>query len=508
MSELYLHGSEIVEVDDGSRAIQTVRSSVIGLVGTAPDSAPEVKARLSTGSLAANTALTYTSKLYGAKGNEISVHYKNPRANSAALAVTTFGRAITVSLATDAEGVPTTTATQIIAAIIADPKAASFVTVENTGTSTGAGVVPAVYRGSFLTDGEDEPFPLNKPVLVAGDQRRAAKLGLAGSLFKAMNGIFAQTGAVVVVVRVPEGQDEAETMANVAGGVSIETGEYTGVQAFLGSETANGFCPRILIAPGWTHQYEATTMANPVVTQLSAVAARLRAVVIGDGPNTNDDDAIQARKNYASKRVFMHEVFYQVIDTDGQVINVPASGYIAGLMAKIDNSEGFWVSPSNHEIAGILGTSRPIDFTLGDTSSRANLLNEMDVATTIRKDGFRLWGNRTCSIDPKWAFLSVVRTADMINDSILRTHMWAIDRNITRTYFEDVAAGVNEYLRRLQSQGAIAGGLCWPDKDLNTAASIAAGRTYFDFEFSAYPPAERVTFKSMMTDKYLEEIVQ
>lgn len=507
MSELYLHGAEIVEVDDGSRAISTVRSSVIGLVGTAPDAAPEVKATLVTGTVTANNSLTFTSKLYGALGNDITVHFKDPRANSAELAVTTFGKAITVSLGTGPTGAVTTTAAQVITAIGANTKATAMVNVANTGASTGVGVVAAVYRGIALADGEDEPFPLNKPVLVAGDQKKSAKLGAAGSLFKAMNGIFAQVGAVVVVVRVEEGEDEIETMANVAGGVDTATGNYLGAYAFLGSETTNGFCPRILIAPGWTHQYDQLTNANPVVAQLQGIANRLRATVIADGPNTNDDDAIQARKNYGSKRVFYHDVFYTVLDSDGSTIHVPASSYIAGLIARIDNTEGFWVSPSNHEIYGILGTERPIDFTLGDTASRANLLNEIEVATTIRKEGFKLWGNRTCSDDAKWAFLSVVRTADMINDSILQAHMWAVDRNITRTYFDDVSASVNAYLSRLKAQGAIAGGKCWPDADLNTKENIAAGMAFFDFDFSAYPPAERVTFRSKLTDNYLEEVV-
>ena len=37
MSEQFLHGVQVVEILDGSRPIQTVRSSVIGIIGTAPD---------------------------------------------------------------------------------------------------------------------------------------------------------------------------------------------------------------------------------------------------------------------------------------------------------------------------------------------------------------------------------------------------------------------------------------------------------------------------------------
>ena len=41
MAEAFHHGVEIVEIDDGIRPIQTARSSVIGVVGTAPDATDE-----------------------------------------------------------------------------------------------------------------------------------------------------------------------------------------------------------------------------------------------------------------------------------------------------------------------------------------------------------------------------------------------------------------------------------------------------------------------------------
>jgi phage tail sheath protein FI len=158
-------------------------------------------------------------------------------------------------------------------------------------------------------------------------------------------------------------------------------------------------------------------------------------------------------------------------------------------------------------INGIVGTGRDIDFTLGDANSRANLLNEQEVATVIRQDGYRLWGNRTCSDDPKFAFLSVVRTADIINDSIWRAHMWAVDRNITRTYLEDVAQGVNDYLDRLKAQEAILGGRCFPSPGLNTPSSIADGKVFFDVEFTPPYPAEHITFRSKLTNEFIEEIL-
>lgn len=505
MPETYLHGVEVVEVDDGPRSIRTVRSSVIGVVGTAPDSQAEVKAKLTTGLAVSNNALVWTSKLTGALGNSVSVTIADPKANNSALAVSVSGTDITVRAATGANGAITTTAAQLIAAITANTEASRLVTVENATGSAGTGAI-AAGRRAVLADGVDEAFPLNTPVLVAGDTTLVAQLGKNGTLPKAFDGIFDQAGAVVIVVRVGQGQTDAETMTNVIGGIDVATGKYTGVHALLGSVSVTGFTPKILIAPGFTHQRE-NNLANPVVAEMQGVAERLRAVIVKDGPNTTDADAIKDRGDWGSARIFLVDPFVLVRNDLGEVEARPASDRVAGLVAKMDNDKGFWHSPSNQIINGIIGTARAIDFVLGDANSRANLLNEQDVATIIREDGFRLWGNRTCSSDPKWSFLSVRRTADMINESILKAHMWAVDRNITKTYFEDVAQGVNDYIAGLVIQGALLGGKCYPTPGLNSIANVMQGKAFWDFDFTPPFPAEHLTFRSKLVGDYIEEIL-
>jgi phage tail sheath protein FI len=395
MSDIFLHGIQNVTVDDGSRPITTVRSSTIGIIGSAPDADPLI-------------------------------------------------------------------------------------------------------------------FPLNKPVLIAGSRIEAAKLGETGTLPQAIDSIFDQVGAVLVVVRIEEGETAAATLANVLGGVDANTGTYEGVHAFLAAENIVGFVPKILIAPGYTHTRTAAvgqTLAtsNPVVAELNGIAERLKAVIIADGPNTNDADAIAYSKDFGSKRVFL--VDPKVLKTvDGATSSEWSSACVAGLIAKSDNERGWWWSPSNQEINGIIGTSRAIDFAMGDASCRANLLNENNVATIIRQNGYRLWGNRTLSNDKKWAFLCVVRTADMIDESLKAAHLWAVDRGITKTYVSDVIEGVNAYLRYLTNIGAILGGSCWTDPDLNSADQIAQGKVYFDFDFTPVYPSEHVIFRSHLVNDYIKEI--
>lgn len=505
MSERFLHGVEVIEINDGPRAIRTVNSAIIGVVGTAPDAETETAATLQTGVEASNTAILYTSKLAGSLGNAISISYVKPAGNNQPLSVAVSDRSITVTLATGADGTVSTTATTLATALTANTDVAALLTVSATvGTSTGAGAIGAMRR-TYLAGGIDEAFPINTPVLVPGDAAQAAKLGERGTLRQAMDDIFDQAGAVVIVVRVDEGADAAATLTNVIGGVNVD-GTYEGVHALLGAESVTGFRPRILCAPGFTHQ-RGGGLANPTVAEMLGIAERMRAVIIKDGPNTTDAEAIADRGDWGSKRVYIVDPHVKIRNRLGEIVDKPSSARVAGLIAKTDAERGFWWSPSNQVINGIIGTSRSVDFSLGDANSRANLLNEQEVATIIRQDGFRLWGNRTCSNDPKFAFLSVVRTADMINDSILAAHMWAVDRNITKTYLEDVAEGVNDYLDRLKAQGAILGGRCFPSPGLNTPSGIADGKVFFDFEFTPPFPAEHITFRSKLVNDFIEEIL-
>ena len=509
MTEQFLHGVQVVELDSGPRPIRTVTSSIIGIVGTAPEAQAAAAATLATGVVASNNALTWTAKTTGALGNDIGVVLKDPLANSAALSVSVTNKVITVSLATSAGGAITTTGTQLIAAISGNASANALVTVTNTGASTGASAVAAVPQ-TFLDGGQDDAFPLDTPVLISGTRSEAAKLGTLGTLPAAIDAILDQAGAAIVVVRVAVGANDAATQTNVIGAVNATTGAYTGAQALLGAESALGVAPRIIIAPGFTEAVTKTASVitgAPVTAALVSIADRLRAVVVADGPNTNDADAIAYRSLFGSARVYVVDPKVKIVDAAGALVSDPVSARVAGVIARTDNDQGFWWSPSNHEINGIVGVARPIDFVLGDPNARANYLNSREVATVIRKDGYRLWGNRTCSSDPKWAFLSVRRTADIINDSVLRAHMWAVDRPTSKTYLDDVVQSVNGYLAHLREIGAIIDGKCWVDAAVNTPEQIADGKVVFDFDFTPPYPAENIKFRSRLTNEYLSEIV-
>src|SRR5690606_18742626 len=230
--------------------------------------------------------------------------------------------------------------------------------------------------------------------------------------------------------------------SGAAGTATVVGGVVTSV-AITNSGSGYTSAPTVAITgagsgTGATFTATTGTAGNAVVAELIGIADRLRAVIIADGPNTTDAAAVAYAGDFGSKRVYVVDPNVLKTDDDGVLVQAWASPAVAGLIAKSDNERGFWWSPSNQNINGIQGTARAVDFAMGDTASRANLLNEAKVATIIREDGYRLWGNETLASDPKWRFLSVVRTADIINDSLLAAHLWAVDRGITKTYVDDV----------------------------------------------------------------------
>ena len=348
-----------------------------------------------------------------------------------------------------------------------------------------------------------DKFPLNTPVQIL-NARATEDLGSTGTLPMAADGFYDNGGGLVVMVRVEEGADEAATLANIVG----SSAQLTGVHAFTAAESQIKISPRILVAPGWTHQRPGGA-ANPAVAELKGIASQLRAVVIADGPNTTDADAITAANEAGSARVFVVDPWVTVYDTaTASKVLEPSSGRVAGIIVRTDNESGFWHSPSNKEINGITGIGRPIIVERANPDAQSNVLNEAKVATIIHNNGFRLWGNRGTGQEPLTAFLSVLRTMDAIELAVERAFDWAIDKPVSSQLFLDIADSVNAYLRFLTSRGAILGGRAWFDEGLNSKETLKAGKGYINFDMEPPAPLERLTFTMFRNDGYYDELVE
>lgn len=91
--------------------------------------------------------------------------------------------------------------------------------------------------------------------LRTSDSTLRAALGDTGTVPDALDGISAQLSggigaARIVVVLVEEGDTDAETIANIIG----DEEDKTGIWQFLEAPEELGLTPRLIIAPGYTHQ--------------------------------------------------------------------------------------------------------------------------------------------------------------------------------------------------------------------------------------------------------------
>lgn len=128
-------------------------------------------------------------------------------------------------------------------------------TVENTNgprpvETIDTGVIALV---GTAPDANATLWPLDKVVPIYGSNGPVQGLGATGTILDAIEGIFDQATRVsqtILVVRVEEGADIAETMSNIIGSSTA----LTGMHALESAPSEHGLTPKLLIAPGFTSQ--------------------------------------------------------------------------------------------------------------------------------------------------------------------------------------------------------------------------------------------------------------
>ncbi|MDM3154230.1 hypothetical protein OGW08_08910 [Citrobacter sp. Cf122] len=175
-----LHGVETIELTSGSVAVTTIQTAIIGLVGTAPDASAGSAATVTTGTPILDNVLNFRAKVAGKAGNIIQVdavaavpETESPQAVNTSASWDDSERKLTVILGCDEHGVITARPTDVVSVV----NVLDGGKVEAEGSGDGL-VAPFSVK---LEGGEDEPFPLNTPVAVAGTAL-INRLGDSGTL--------------------------------------------------------------------------------------------------------------------------------------------------------------------------------------------------------------------------------------------------------------------------------------------------------------------------------------
>lgn len=370
------------------------------------------------------------------------------------------------------------------------------VTEINDGTRTISTVSTAIVGMVCTADDADAAtFPLNKPVLLTDVLTASGKAGESGTLARALDAIGDQAKPVTVVVRVPQGETEAETTSNIIGGVT--DGKRTGMKALLAAQSQLGVKPRILGVPG--HDTQA------VATELLSVAQSLRGFAYLSAYGCKSvEEAIAYRANFSQREGMLIWPDFINFDT---VLNADAAAFATaralGLRAKIDQQTGWHKTLSNVGVNGVTGISADVFWDLQDPATDAGLLNQNDVTTLIRQDGFRFWGSRCLSDDPLFAFENYTRSAQVLMDTMAEGQMWAVDGALNPSLARDIIESIRAKLRSLVSQGYLIGADCWLDESVNDKDTLKAGKLTIDYDYTPVPPLENLMLRQRISDKYL-----
>jgi phage tail sheath protein FI len=313
MAEQFLHGIETIEIDDGIRPIRTVKSSVIGLIGTAPD------ADASVFPLNEPVAIVGNPRIAALLGEDGTLKDNIDRIFDQAGA--------TVVVVRVEEGATTgETRGNIAGDAVSQTGVWAFLQSRSK-----IGLTPRVLCAPGFTDYRVNDGVLDVTMTEVGSGYLTAPVvtfndGTGGSTIKPSFTAILGTGAnagTVVEIRIDnpgEGvpNDSTITIAAPPAGTTATATLSFGIAR------------------------------NPIVSEMMGIADRLRAVIIADAPATTDAAAIQWREDYGSKRVYVVEPKVLVYDgVTNSHVAYPASGCVAGLISRVDKDKGFWWSPSN-----------------------------------------------------------------------------------------------------------------------------------------------------------------
>ncbi len=305
-------------------------------------------------------------------------------------------------------------------------------------------------------------------------------------VYKAIKAIF--DIASPLVIWVPYGIDTAGD-----GDVTLEEA----IEAMRLSRNLIGYSPKILITDD---------PVNAPRAKMIEVAEKLRAVVPTDVQGVDVQAMLTGRATYTDAREFLVGPKVKVDSED-----LWYSWIMAGMIAWTDENHGYHYSPSNKVMETVEGTEFPITASITDSTADTNVLNAQGITTVFSgyAQGYRTWGNRNASFPAASGintFLSVIRTADVLEDAIESVSLQWIDRPINNALVDSIVESVNQFFRTKIGEGVIVDGQASFDPEKNTETEISNGHLVISYEFIPPPPLERLTFRSFININLLSKL--
>lgn len=477
----FLHGLEITTETQGAQPIQGVPTGIIGLVGTAP--------------------LHLVASAYQTTNGLVEI--KNPVEAARYFGAHRTGYSIPRAL----EGIFKQGPARVIVNNVFDPTTH----------------VTALASTSYTFDDDDEidvgHEGLDSVVVKDSTETTTYDLtddytvDLVTGIISRVDGGAIAAGATVKVACNYADPGEVDS-ADVVGEVDV-SGNRTGLKLLKDAKSKFQVAVKLIIAPGYS-------TVDAVVDEMISVASDLsvRALAFADAPiGTTYANAIAGRGsggsinfNHADKRLvlcFPHLKAYDVVAE--AEYNDPMSSRLTGLIAFLDATRGYWVSPSNKQIKSVSGVERTLTCGMMDPNSEANLLNAQGIVCQYTgSTGVRAWGNRSSAYPSATTidtFFPVQRTIDQIWDVLELAALQFVDEPISEALIKSITETVNGFIRKEAAKGAlhVDSKVVYDPAD-NDSTEVEAGHLTWRLEYCPMPPLEKATFKTYLKTSLLANL--
>jgi Bacteriophage tail sheath protein len=299
------------------------------------------------------------------------------------------------------------------------------------------------------------------------------------------------------------------TLANGDDGVRPEPGDYAGSDADPDHKTglkALEDVPDISIvaAPGYSDSvgnYSATktnirAVMNSLITHCENM--RYRIAVLDSVPGQGVPEVRDYRAQVDSTYGALYYPWVHILDpiTDAE-IDVPPSGFLAGIYARNDIEKGVHKAPANEVVRGALRFELPIN------KGHQDVLNPegINVLRYFEGRGYRVWGARTISSDPEWKYVNLRRYFAFLERSIDRGTQWAVFEPNGEALWGNVRRTIEDFLFNEWKSGHLLGSkpeeayFVKCDRTTMTQNDLDNGRMVCLIGVAPLRPAEFVIFR-------------
>jgi uncharacterized protein len=201
--------------------------------------------------------------------------------------------------------------------------------------------------------------------------------------------------------------------------------------------------------------------AAKTVATASTICEENRAFYVVDPPASLTSATIMAWKGHlrASPNAALYFPGLQLVDPfhPGALRDVPASGAVAGVIARTDITRGVWKAPAG--TAADLRAVRSLTRTLSDTDQEHLIAAGINPLRTFPGRGIRVWGARTLASAEltEWKYISVRRLVLFIEESIDEGTKWAVFEPNDEPLWRAVRSSIESFLLGLYGSGGLTG---------------------------------------------------